>query len=183
LGGESWFESPLKREVVMDDVKAYLRETVNQRWAYWQEVLGCEFFGMIISRRKAMSYTTDPDPRFREAAFFLLHTLWKPRQKSEVLLAKAALDDPSPQVRATALFWLAVRYVDTQDPNASKITAWIVLDKTAPLNLRITAYLFFCLIQRIKVPDKEITAIERATSDLPSELDMTPVRQVAGKPS
>lgn len=163
----------------MDDFLARMRTAVDRRIKELYETIGHEVVGMILSWETAASYFDDPDPRFREAALYLMWICWRGRPDTEVHFAKAGLSDPSPHIRTLALQWLAFDYAGKCDPNVCTVLAWAAMDKASPVSLRGHAYEMFCVVREIDVSEAVNDAIDAATDDLPPEVDLTLVKAFA----
>lgn len=158
---------------------AEMEASIGARLKVWQESLGHRFYLLISNRDVALKATTHRNWMMREAAFQCLHTRWKSQPESEVLYAKAVLTDKSPEVRMVALFWWAVWYAGTRDPNVSRITAWLALDVDAPMCARRAGLLFFWMTRGRPVTRELLEALERTDDGLPPEADIPWVRKFA----
>jgi hypothetical protein len=161
---------------LMDEALARMRAAVDRRMKELHETIGHEFVGMVRSWETAASYIDDPDPRFREAALYLMWICWRSRPETEVHFARVGLSDPSPHIRTLALQWLAFDYAGKCDPNVSKVMARAAMDKASPVSLRGHAYEMFCLVRGIDVSEAVSNASDAATDDLPAEVDLTLVK-------
>jgi len=163
----------------VEEAVSVMRAAVWRRYAELEESLGGAFRRMTSSVENAIAYTDDPDPKFREAALYLMFTLWSREPSAQVALARAGLTDPSDHLRELALQWLTFAYLDKVDPNVSTLLARVVMDEKNSVQLRGRVYELFCMVRNIDISESVCDAIDAATDDLPPEIDLTLVRVFA----
>ncbi|HUY89121.1 MAG TPA: HEAT repeat domain-containing protein [Pirellulales bacterium] len=137
----------------------------------WERCAGSHAERMRESRTAAESFLGHPDPNLRRAALMALRSHWGLGRDKDFAATceRLVFEDPDVEVRSLAIGFLSLCYSGSDDSHVGRLTAHLVVDDSAPRELRATAYRALIVIRGL--PTRAFTAAFRSKSRFPEGVD------------
>lgn len=157
------------RAEILRGVRERKRRTVAVVGGRWEGMAGIHAAAMGESRAAAESYLSHPDPKLRRAALLAIKYHWTPDEAFKGHCERLVSEDHDVEVRSLALTCLAGCYSQSDDARIGRLAAQLVVDESAPRDLRLSAYSALFTIRGM--PTEAVLAAHRSRSRFPENID------------